>query len=333
MHVFYVHSAITYLVALAVIDRLNLAHEAVLILFARGFKVEASFRAREYPFPVGENYFGQLKRPWVFRRRARQFRGFIDALVGSNSMVWYLPQTSFSFFPLLRADRRMTAFSLIEEGHANYRQAGSSSLRKRGLYHAARAKAGAMYRDVIGRALVGCDWSPERSFFDDKYLECFVTQDAAMKGYPRRFILDLRSSPNVVALCTRAVKIDGLSGAYVFAFDASVEFGQLDASEFWSFWTKVTEYLDRKSVSQLFVKRHPAQIQTDWFWREFVQSTNSDGRKIIVLPDDLMLEVVFLRDPTVNLITRGSSLETYARAFGAGVVSLDHPSASSDSNA
>ena len=121
LHLFYVHSGITYVCARMVMSHLGLSPERCLLIIGRRMTLRNSGIRCETMPELDSSYTFSLER-WFWKtwRKISRFDHFISRLCGHRGFVIYLPHSQRVLYQLLLSHRQCRGFAFIEEGTDAY---------------------------------------------------------------------------------------------------------------------------------------------------------------------------------------------------------------------
>ena len=121
MHLFYVHSGITYVCARMVIAFLGLPTDRCILLVGRRMTLRnTGIRCEAAPEIDHRNVFGLERRFWRSWRRIARLDRYISRLCRGRDFVVYLPHSQRVFYQLILSHRRCRRFAFLEEGTDAY---------------------------------------------------------------------------------------------------------------------------------------------------------------------------------------------------------------------
>ena len=314
LHVFFVHSHISYLVSKAIISHKALEKEDVIFLLDRGISIPDGDRHETAPHELTHQPSRSLRRILQNRRKKTVALDFLNNISEGRPVELYINRMNqpasflFSRLPTLRD------INIYEEGLAAYARPLTR------LNDIAFLKTD--LRTRIARMLSGFPGAETESYYIDTYKEAFGTSERAFPGFPRRVLLDLMP---VVA----AAKDSGFSD---IAQDATI----LALPQLFAFKTNpemsgaledVMVACIETSASTTYFKLHPdrydASAYIDQLAGRVRARTGVDFRDHLV--PDLPLEVIATRRSDIVIAVLVSSLAIYARFFRSRVLSFAKP--------
>ncbi len=301
-HVFFIHSHVTWLVSLAVIDHHQLTAGDVLLVCARGYEPpDHAFATKAFP-----------ERRWVITwrllqwwRQHRELTRFVDEVSGGRDFAWYLPHRAFPFFNAFVRHPRCRGYHLIEEGMASYHTPESIARVLRGVV---AARPG--WRGWVARGFVTVR---PPVFADERCLAFYGCTDEAFPGYPRKVRVQVRALAPA-----EAADIDT-----VLVFDATLEAQLADEAPYHACLQELLAILARQGRRTVHYKLAPSQY-VDRRYSPRVQQAlreNTHGIRFVELPASCSLEMLALAG-RADFFTFLSSVGIYAANAGCGVYSM-----------
>ena len=114
-HLFFIQSAHTELIALAIIKGRNLDIGQCLLICLRSYEPYSKINSIKFPVIWRSGYFRALKFA-VFKKRWIDFKNFLETLINNEKFCVYLPQFTETFIPFIVTHPKCMYFSHIEEG-------------------------------------------------------------------------------------------------------------------------------------------------------------------------------------------------------------------------
>ena len=202
LHVFFVHSHITLICAMGVIQKENLDAESIRMVFLRGYHLPTPFREFTFPFPASrdsENSFFGLTRKHILgaRKQLGKLDAFVADVTEGRAMHAYFPQTRWDFYHLLITHPDCSRFSILEEGNTSYWRSneyarqGAESLKTRVKLAAKRL----CFVLLFGlRGMGKGEFRQSYAFIGRGAYRHYGFSEDVYPDAPRRVVLDLRSS-------------------------------------------------------------------------------------------------------------------------------------------
>lgn len=314
LHVFYVQSFLSYLVALAVIRHAALANEDVLILLDRGVEPETGYRTLVVPESFSRPPRLSLRAVPANRREVRASRAFLATATGGRPFHAYLNRLSQWGYHHMTQMPGYQGVSLYEEGFKAYFTP---------LTPADNPPAPRPPLKRLVHALSGLPYRPAAGSYVDVYACAYATSERAMRGFPRRVQVDLAA---VIADQGAQVGQRGFADippeTTVFALPQPYRFHR-DAAQADALEEAIVTCIKSAPGPVLF-KPHPDRYDRRAFWEPL--AARVEARTGLRMMDhqvpDLPLEVIATARPDITIAVVVSSLAVYAGMFRARVLSF-----------
>lgn len=307
MHIFYIHSHITYLIA-----QLYIKSEK---LDKFGF-----ITSRSYDVGINERVFnitsfyeylekcGRLKKLVSIKSKIRDIDESINQIVQKRKFTIYLPQFNHSIFQILASHPLCKATVLIEEGITSYKRDEKLYLPTNNTF------VNKMLSIYSMRFLLS-----NRHYYPfprDKFKIAICLDGSCFPYLPssQKQILEINKLYFPSYNCT----MDDYST--IFLLDSFKERTGINNSTYFSIINSTLQLINEKS-KQLFIKFHPEQsIKTRKETISFIQKTFK-FENVLVLDDDCIVELEFLMLKDLTAIGMHTSLLFYAHKLKHNVVS------------
>ena len=316
-HIFYIHSNITLLAALATTHYLEIKRAT--FIFGRGFKnnfVQVPYQVINLPaiierlatIPTYGKSFLMIRYFFSLRETDKLLKS-----IGKDNFSIYLPNTRTYLMQFLITNKGCKSFNIIEEGLVVY--GGINELIK---------KTNKFYCSTfIGRLLRSLKYINHagRSQF---YYKSEVFLDKAFLFSNSKLNLEI-NNVNIVQLDWPLLNLTlpELSNKSIFVFDNTVGEKITDLETNIKIVNRIIEKLNKE---RLLIKFHPAQ--QDKF--EIIQSLNKSKIQYEVISEAVPLELVFLQSKNIKVYGIFSSLLFYAASAGHMSYSFIHLAAEED---
>lgn len=308
-HVFYVHSGITWLVALGIVRKYFLSDQDVLILIGRGFTFSCPFKHEL--LTEGEQYLVSIP-SYGSREVLRQYTVLraldrkLEQRTGKSDFVLYLPTERNYLMQYLQTHKLCVGRNFIEEGLLTYH----GSFLKHGAPSSSRSRLQYWLRFPFhwNRTLVG----KNHHRFSPNDFTVYVTTDTA------RSILS--------QFTVSKIDLPSLSGSFhhplpelktLFVFDPVVEKKICDKQTF----LRCLEDFVRSNINpkeEVALKFHPQQVSFGMYTEVF-ESLKIPYR---VVPQDVIPEVLLMVSSGLCVLGVSSSVLFYAHEWGHDVRSF-----------
>ncbi|MHA7942476.1 polysialyltransferase family glycosyltransferase [Formosa sp. 3Alg 14/1] len=306
MHIFYIHSHITYVIAQLFILEFKLDRNKVKFITSRSY----TMKANEHGYDVTNlyNYLEQAsKLSKIFKLKGKLIvldEG-ITQLSDGNSFTAYLPQFNHSLFQIIATHKLCNNIVLVEEGITAYKQ-------DKALYEPTKMGVSQYLSKMFSKRFLLHNSHyypyPKEKF---KFAICMSTD--CFPFIDEKKVLNIDSK--IVSNYKNTIANDDI----VFVLDSFKERTNITEEDYLKI-IKDTLNLN-PSGNRLFVKFHPEQNEAI---REktisfIVQHFNFQD--IICLGDHCILEFEFLKSNNLTVIGMHTSLLYYAKRFGHRVLS------------
>lgn len=302
-HVFYVHSGITWLMALGIVQRHSFRNQDVLILVGRGFTHSCPFEHEL--LTEAEQHLAAIP-SYGSREVIRQYTVLkaldkkLEQRTGKDDFVLYLPTERNYLMQYLQTHARCARRNFIEEGlltyHGSFLKHGApSSLRSHLQY-------GLRFPFHLNRTLVGKN---HHRFSPDDFT-VYVGTDTAQSMLSQFTVskIDLTVLTSSFQHVLPEIKT-------LFVFDPVVEKKICDRQTF----LQCLEDFVRANLSsdtEVALKFHPEQVSFEMYIEVFT-SLQIPYR---VVPQDVIPEVLFMASSGLRVLGLSSSVLFYAHEWG-----------------
>lgn len=307
--VFYVHSGITWLMAIGIVQKHSFRNQDVLILVGRGFTLSCPFE--HTVLNEAEQHLASIP-SYGSREVLRQLTTLktldkkLQQRVGKGDFVLYLPTERNYLMQYLQTHAQCAGRNFIEEGlltyHGSFLKHGSPwSLRSRLQY-------GLRFPFHLNRTLVGKNY---HRFSPDDFT-VYVGTDTAQSMLSKFTVskIDLPSLTGSFHHPLPEMKI-------LFVFDPVVEKKICDSETFF----RCLEDFVRVNLNpseEVALKFHPQQVSFAMYLDVFTSLQISYR----ILPQDVIPEVLLMSSSGLRVLGLSSSVLFYAREWGHDVRSF-----------
>lgn len=328
-HVFYIHSPITYLIAISVCHYLSLPKKDVLFICDGFYRESQMFIAMDISrYNKSKTFLGRGIKNIKYFNKAKFIDKVINDFILEDQFIAYVPVMRF-IEKIIVTHKRCKGFNFIEEGLAHYHKGET-------LHSLSTASAKSEWRTSLS---MRCQWN-----------EIFRQVIALIRGYNMKLlslpfsyscynqftdvlffgtnadtfpmvdeqkrqiiplIKDINPFSNNLRLDNKVVWI-GDNGVDYYGFSKRLYLEGIRKG--------VVLYLKKVGINELFVKYHrgesPAMrsIQLKIF--------KENGIDVVVIPDNVILEEILLNSINVTLYGVYSSLLYYASLMGHQTISI-----------
>lgn len=304
-HVFHVHSAITDIMARAVIRYRQLDPENCVFIISRNYVSSFPSQVR-IPFPhLPVDYFDLKVNFWNNWQRIKELDEWVHTLVKGQSFEFYSLQARPYLHGLMVSHKNCKAYHFIEEGTSAYLQPSQWS----------SGKKSNLLKQWIYQLNYGNRIPVVRNFYDfkhPKYGHSYGCHPKAFAGVPGAITIPLLLPPNP----------DYARYQDVLVLSPHNEFGQFPLEVHLSAVERGLHWMIEKQLKQLWFKFHPGQ---DTSSREAFKNLFSKFQNRIAIQEittSVVLEEIAVTTD-VNFYTMTSSVAIYAHIAGKKVYGLN----------
>lgn len=308
-HLFFVHSHITFLIAVSIVQEKCISHDDCVFLGGRSFDPKNS----RYPviqFPFSDDFFLIYKNIFKGFCFIKIFDRFIEGLC-QGDFIFYCPHTYFMFSPLVDTHHLNKGYCLIEEGLTSY-----TSIKE--MSQIAPEVRLSENQKLLSKLIYRSRYS-NRVFFRTDCLMAYCTDIKAFPDQPRKELVNIKSC-QVVESEEFAKEIDTL-----LVFDSSVETKAVTADNFIDGFYYVIKHLSHQNFAgkKIHFKLHPYQYVERWFVDRFVKYLREQlpRSSIVELPPEVSVESIAIFG-NADIYLGISSLAVYASRHGNRVYSF-----------
>jgi hypothetical protein len=307
-HIFFIHSYITYLVSLKVIEKEHLDKQDCAFLINRKIIINdviATYDIEQFGsagmFPINRN----LSKSWS---ALKSIDIFIDKITGHRPYFFYCPQTSLRIISAFITNRRCKGFNLIEEGLASYFE--------RGVINKSQLPERQSLKVKLNKILGYGNRLPNLHFFDSGYKKAYGISEHSFPSFRDKVVLG-----------NYFIKSNGHNHEYdhkhILVFDALIEAKLVTSEQYLQALESLIEYFIRGSIKDVYFKLHPEQLKaygSSEIVRAFLNKVHSVRFK--ELPPDTILEQIIAFNSNLTLYIVISSVGLYAAFAGHKVYSF-----------
>jgi hypothetical protein len=317
-HIFYLHSYITYIVALGTIKVEKIPKEDVLFIFGRKFKpvicpYQELTSPAEYDILLelsgqGEE-FGFVKN----YSKIKSFDKWLSSLALQNDFQVYLPNRMNYYMQLMASHPKCKGYHIIEEGLLLYSRQFEDIIKIRKIFY---SKSPKQYLKKLAHFFRHGNRSS--SFRDFKYdFECKVY---GISPVLNSILHDQNTI--IVPILPEYIPLDEkyhLNNVSLFFMDALVEQFFADKDKVIEVYTYLLDNVLNKN-EKLYIKFHPAQ--SDEMIEILLSELEKRNIDHEVIPPHISAEMILMKSKNLKVYGFFSSLLYYALIFDADVYSL-----------
>jgi len=311
LHVFMIHSSITFIVANAIIKELNLEDKQILFLTNRSISLDTKYTTYIFPNFKLEGIISFIKN----RKVLTKFDHYVENIVNGRKFVVYLPHQLSTFFYFLSTHKDCIQYNYLEEGLASfikydeinksYSNTSTNSLFKVVIWFFYKLAFG--NRMNFSRKTYNCN--------NVKYGFSFGLFDESFPDFKHRRKLTASFFVNSNAPNNTTIK-------HLLILGSEVEVGYVDKEDYLDLLKRfVTIFHSRFQSETLYYKLHPGQ--SSLLANEISQLFDLIGVENISLNSDISIEEIIITSKA-NFYQVLSSAGFYAALLGRKVYSFLH---------
>jgi hypothetical protein len=314
-HLFTIHSPITYFTAINIIFQEKIPHEDVIIV-TDGYKVPIEIGKLVKSFQnLEDSLWKKIRKPNV----VKAFDKYITKITGGGDFIAYLDLIH-AYQRIILTHDKCLSFNFIEEGTASY-------VIPNNLYLITHGASSFSFRNTnfkqlslsIIRVLRGTNIRLLSLPFQPlaySYLPNIKYYTFSEFGYPgvmseSKIILDVN---NIKDSFLNNFNLDlKYDNSVIWVEEAFPEYYGVTEKDYRDAILKVINNLEKNVVSEIFFKLRPKKKTKDSFLFQILSKTHL---KITLIPDHILVEMIFLKSKKITVIGIVSSLLFYASIFG-----------------
>lgn len=306
-HIFYIHSYITYLVSVKIIETENLLKKDCIFLINRKVIIQddvVSYAIDHFcsseAVPITSNIIGG----W---QSLKNIDAFIDAITSKEKFYLYLPNTRGRFIGILTTHKKCLGYHFIEEGLASYFRQEQANMNI--------AVRSFSLKERVNKYLCYGNRLSNLHFYNSNYKNVYGLSVHSFPGFRNRVILKDYVANNK--------EKEGIyDNAHIIVFDALVEFKIVTYESFIESLRKLIAYFIENSIRVVHYKLHPEQLKVNGCGKSIKEILESvDVVKFLQIPEDTILELVILNNSSLTFYIVVSSVGLYAAFYGHSVYS------------
>lgn len=313
-HIFSIHSPLTFLVAYSVIEHLELQHEDVILISSnyqvpiRDFKVAQSFPER-----YARNIWQKLR----YFNLPVNFDRYIDELTQGQDFTAYIDLMSY-YQRILVTHSKCQQFHFIEEGNSTYQQFDDLTditwhERRINFRHEGVLKSFSRVIRGYNLRLLGMPYIYS-AYTYIQGISFYALSNNAFYNAPKEKKVLLRPSPASAAMKQFAAGIE-LKDEVIWIDGSNARYTGLPDSFYEEAIQKAIHQFKNLGIYQktIHVKLRPKV--TDYQENTLIRVLERNGFEVQVLPDNLILEAVFIRSKNCHVLGTLTSALEYAYIF------------------
>lgn len=311
MHVFLVHSSITFLVAREIIRNKNLQNNEVVFLTDRNFDVQKycdEFRAVKFKYNWQTNPFIDSNNPIYLLRTLHVFDRHITEITTGRNYYIYLPHTHNTIYQVLTTHSKCRGFSYIEEGTLSFLTQDEMPSGLKPVTTKLKIRFSYLFRIK----------SRQEPFHNDYDMAYFITP-GAFPFLKNKEKLELNVENNK--------GFSHMSNSHIIVFDPASKYNLTTPQAYIHAVLSLLDYFVNNNIPVVYFKLHPEHMkdgdQDAFLYRELMESyTVKSGVKFIELNQDVSLEEISIYAANVTFYISVSSVGIYASRYNQKVVSF-----------
>ena len=309
MHVFYVHSHITFIVSMLYLNNTGLDFDRVRFITSRDYSLKTN-----HPFLDISDFYQFLERTTRLKKaislkwRIKRIDKLLTDLTGDQNFTLYIPQFNHSIFQILATHPLCDGTVLMEEGITSYKKDEHLYQKPRMSFmyalsclYSNRFKMGNGHYNPIPR---------------DKFKFALCVNDSCFP-FLNKFQKTVTSLSH---LQLPEYKSFLLNNSRIFLLDSFRERTGISMETYLSLVKCTLEY-DKGDRTGILIKFHPEQNkETRIKTVEYIEA-NFDFLEVITLPDNCIMELEFIQCNDLTVLGMHTSLLFYAKTLGHSVYS------------
>lgn len=289
-HIFYVHSHITYAIALAILEAKKIDLNHAIFLYPNRYQPRLNQAYKFIKSPAEFEKFSDFT--FNFFKLTKQINNFKKWLQKNDidTFKTYIPHKQIATVKLLIAQEGCLSYSFIEEGGASYI--------KNNLAHS----IGSIKHKTKSMLYPWNKFGPSY-FFDERYEYLFCAKEKAFFDLPRKYILN----PKFDILF--GIEDNNLeSNSHVFALTPLLPLNKISNELGSAYTASLIESLNKTQGATIYYKLHPEQYRND---EEILFDKIFSEFKAIKLPEIFCIESLNNATKPINLHLFFSSIALY----------------------
>lgn len=313
MHVFLVHSSITYLVAREIIRNKKLITENVVFITDRNFDMQkycTEFRVLSFKYNWKSNPFFISKNPFHYYRTLRGFDIHIQEITNGQEYFVYLPHTHNTIFQVLTTHPKCKGFSYIEEGTLSF-------LTKEEMPDSLKSVPASLLLRICYLFRIKALQEP----FHNDYLSAYHITPGAFPFLDRKEKLDLVVEDNK--------GYGNMNKAHIIVYDPASKYNLTTTQAYVYAIISLLEKLIRYGNRTIYYKLHPEHIKPDdqdaFLYKELMRLySEKAGIDFVELSQDVSLEEISIFARNLTFYISISSVGIYAKINNHNVITFSN---------
>ncbi len=305
VHLFYIHSHITFAVALGVMQHLKLPPADCVVVYDRKYQRALPAGVRVHSLPP--RAFVMKTAPWNLWRQIGEQDAEIAALTDHRPYHLYCPHLCIDQVRLLLTNGQCRGYSYLEEGSMSYIDPAHYPYRR---YEPKLF----VVKYLLSRGRIP-NYAP---YGERSYERAYVVSPYTFPGMPRLVVLPYPFTKGALPVTAITTGGSDLTGAHLLVMDPVVESHLATRASYELGIALLAEHLTAQRVQRVYYKFHPMQIAVPAgqpYYEELLRRSAS-GVEWVRLADDVVLEDVAATFADLTFYTIISSMTLYAGFAG-----------------
>lgn len=307
MHVFYIHSHITYVIARLFIAEQKLSSKKVRYITSRGYALEE--KRSTYDITDFYNYLEQasrLNKVFYLNKKIKALDRELHTFVNNEPFTAYVPQYNHSLFQIITSHRLCKYSILVEEGITSYKM-------DKALYMPTKMRGFQLLSRLFSKRFI-LQNNHYRPFPLSRFKYAITIDQAGFPFMDRKRVVAINKE--AITGFNRVIADDEL----VFVLDSFKERAKISEKDYFKIIEETLNLL-KSDNERLLVKFHPEQQQEiRQKTLNFIKET-CKFQSVVCLSDNCILELEFITSKHLIVIGMHTSLLYYAKKFGHHVIS------------
>lgn len=304
LHVFWIHSHITWIISKLIIESKNLNQDDILILTYRRYKNNDPLFKKLKSFELNEVYFNSgFKKVLNTQKRIKTFNSTTKSILKNRFFQLYIPQTRIDAISILIENKLCIAFYYIEEGLSSY--VSNNFENQSNLCNN-------VILSVFGLSKLKNSF--KQNYFlpnHSKLINCYTLSPDCFPTVKNKIVLSYSSSP--INQTIEAILI----------FDALVSFNLLNLDDFIHLLRdRVIPIIRKNGYTNVHYKFHPEQFNNQKEIEKVRTILKNENQNYIELEPQFILEDAVFSQQNLDVFCFVSSIGIYGTIGSKKVYSL-----------
>lgn len=313
-HVFYIHSYITYIVAVSVVAELALDHRDLVFIYGRDFHYRHIPDIAVYELPSNLMALSRVPsygKRFIFLRKHRDIKALdklIDRLAGGGSFTAYLPLTKNYLMQLIVTHPQCGGLIFLEEGLLSY------------TGHFVKNTYAPFVNNWRGK-LTALSKFPNHGYRSYFYRSHNFSQPLSI--YMLHEAPDIRQA-DIDVCVLKSVVVPSLDpqfqidNSYLFIVETVIEDGIVSADNYFSVLETYIDDLKRHGVDSIWIRFRPNYSASE----DIITLFKERSIHVDILADEVCIESILSHSKNLTVVGLHSSLLFYAAIWGHRSLSL-----------